>query len=62
MQVRHERALFRQLLLLRANDLDQVLYNFIVILIKQYYVLVTLRALCRTAIDHNARGLLLKIF
>jgi hypothetical protein len=62
LQVRHERTLFRQLLLLRADDLDQVLHEFLVIVINHCYVLVTLRALCRTAIRHNARGLLMMIF
>jgi hypothetical protein len=63
LQICHERTLFRQLLLLllRADDLDQVFHNFLVILIKRY-VLVTLRALCRTEIRHNARGLLMMIF
>jgi hypothetical protein len=62
LQVRHKSALFCQLLLLRADDLDQVLHNFLVILAKRYYVLVTLRALCRTVIRHNAQGLLMMIF
>jgi hypothetical protein len=62
LQVRHERTLFCQLLPLRADDLDQVLHDILVILINHFYVLVTLRALCRTYIRHNARGLLMMIF
>jgi hypothetical protein len=62
LQVRHRSALFRQLLLLQADNLDQVLHNFLVILAKRYYVLVTLRALYQIAIHHNAWGLLMMIF
>jgi hypothetical protein len=62
LQIRHKRTLFCQLLLLRADDLDQVLHDLLVILVKHYHVLVTLRALCRIVIRHNARGPLMLIF
>jgi hypothetical protein len=34
LQICHKHALFRQLLLLRADGLDKVLHNFLVILLK----------------------------
>jgi hypothetical protein len=41
---------------LRAGDLEQVLHNFLVILLKHCHMLVTLRALCRTEIRHKRSG------
>jgi hypothetical protein len=46
-KIHHEQTLVCQLLLLQANDLDQVLHNFLVILLKHCHMLVTLRALCQ---------------
>jgi hypothetical protein len=61
LQVRHKSAFCYQLLLLRADNLDQVLHHLLVVL-AEFEVLVTLRALCRTRIRHNAWGLLTMIF
>jgi hypothetical protein len=56
LQIRHEHIFLCQLLLLRADGLDKLLHYFLVILLKECYMLVTLRALCRIRICHNARG------
>jgi hypothetical protein len=61
LQVRHKSVFCCQLLLLRADDLDQVLYHLLVVL-AEFEVLVTLRALYRILIRYNARGLLTMIF
>jgi hypothetical protein len=62
LQICHKQIFLRQLLLLRADGLDKFLHNFLIILLKECYVLVTLRALCQMGIRHNARGLLMMIF
>jgi hypothetical protein len=47
LQFRHKRIFLRQLLLLRADGLDQVLYDFLVIPLKFAKVLVLLELYAR---------------